>query len=50
MPEYKRRKVIIEVEFQVDGSGSWGECADQSVKPVKAIAGAKIKSVRIEDR
>lgn len=50
MPEWKRRLVTIEVQFEVDGSQTEGEAVDEAVKPVEAIPRAKILSVQVASR
>ena len=48
MPEYVVMKVTVEVEFTIRGPNGYNDAVDQAVKPVEAIKGAKVKSVRAE--
>jgi hypothetical protein len=50
MPEWKRRKVIIEVETTNDSSDSYGEVVDDALKPIQALPGVKVRQVRVEER
>ncbi len=48
MPEIRRYKVVVEVEFEFHGVDSAGSYVDQAVKPIEDIKGARVITARAE--